>query len=271
MVNKVKAFIIYFWLTVFLIVVLFPFIWMIITSLKPIGTGLTLTIIPRPPTLSNYKSVLTQYKFGRYFINSLTVASIGALGATILCTMAAFAFAKLQFPLKRPLFGMFLSVLMVPGLMFVVPQFAIVYRLGWINTYKAMIIPHLANVFGMFLLVQYMKTIPDELVDAARVDGANNWTIFLKVVVPLSGAMIATVFLLTFQFHWNNFLWQLIVATDEHMYTVPVGLAMFRSAHEELHTLKMAASAISILPITMIFIFAQRYFIEGILRGAIKG
>ncbi len=273
MVNyvKFKRIFIYFFLTVFAIIILFPYYWMFITAFKPLAEGLTLSLIPRHPTLSNFIRILTSYNFGRYFLNSLIVAVSAATFSTLFATLAAFAFAKRDFVFKNGLFALFLSTLMIPGLMFMIPQFAIVYKLGWINTYKAMVIPHLANVFGLLLLTQFMKTIPDSLLDAARIDGASPYMIFWKIVVPLSLPIIATVFLLSFQFHWNNFLWQLIVATDEKMYTVPVGLAMFRSAHEELHTLKMAASCISIIPIATLFLFTQRYFVEGILKGALKG
>jgi len=145
-----------------------------------------------------------------------------------------------------------------------------VKKLGWMNTYRAMIIPHLANVFGLFLLRQYMATIPRSLVDAAKIDGANDFQVYGRIVVPLSLPIVATLFLLTFQFHWSNFLWQLIVTNKESLYTVPVGLAMFKQQHEQLYALKMAASAVSIVPISVIFVFAQSYFIEGVTKGAVK-
>jgi multiple sugar transport system permease protein len=191
--------------------------------------------------------------------------------ATLFAALAGYVFAKKQFFMKEKLFAFLLGSLMIPGLMYVVPQFAIVNRLGWMNTYQAMIVPHLANVFGLFLMRQYMTTVPTELLEAARIDGAGEWQQFRRVMVPLSVPILATLFLLTFQFHWNNFLWQLIVVNVERLYTVPVGLALFKSAHEELYTLKMAGSCISVLPIAALFFFAQRYFIEGMTMGALKG
>ncbi|RKZ27203.1 carbohydrate ABC transporter permease [bacterium] len=266
-----KKGILYILLTVFTFIVLFPFLWMLSTSFKPNPEALSLRFFPKHPTLENFKRIIRDYSFGRYFINSLIVATSAAFFATLFASLASYVFAKKEFPGKRVLFSLFLSSMMVPGLMFMIPQFAIVYRFGWMNTYRAMVVPHLANVFGLFLLTQYMKTLPDSLIEAARIDGASEFQIFLKIILPLSAPVIATVFLLTFQFHWNNFLWQLIVTTSEKMYTVPVGLAMFRSAHEELYSLKMAASTLSIVPIAIIFLFTQRYFIEGLTRGAIKG
>lgn len=266
-----RAILLYFGLSFFALVVLFPFIWMFITSFKPVGTGLSFNIIPPNPTLENFKRILTQYKFGRYFLNSLIVATIGASVSTLFASLAAYAFAKRNFFFKNGLFLVFLASMMIPGLMYMVPQFAIVNRLRWMNSYQGMIVPHLANAFGLFLLTQYMKTIPQSLIDASRIDGASELGTFRTVIIPLSLPIVATVFLLSFQFNWNNFLWQLIVTTKESMYTVPVGLAMFRSAHEELYTLRMAASCVSIVPIAIIFLFAQRYFIQGMTEGAVKG
>lgn len=258
-------------LTLAAVVVLFPFFWMLVTAFKEPGREFTANVLPNPPTLENFRRVLTDYGFGRYFANSVIVATAAAAFATLFAGFAGYVFAKKQFFMRDKLFGFLLASLMIPGMMYVVPQFAIVNRLGWMNTYQAMIVPHLANVFGLFLMRQYMTTIPSELLEAARMDGAGEWQLFRRVMVPLSVPILATLFLLTFQFHWNNFLWQLIVVNVERLYTVPVGLALFKSAHEELYTLKMAGSCISVLPIAALFFFAQRYFIEGMTMGAIKG
>ena len=262
---------IYLLLTVVAVFVLFPFFWMIITAFKPEGTALSLSIIPERATLENFYRVITQYSFGRYFVNSIIVASTAAFFSTLFASLAAYSFAKRNFIFKRWLYMIFLSSMMIPGLMYMVPQFALVSKFGWINTYQAMIVPHLANVFGFLLMIQFIRTLPDSLFEAARIDGASEWKIFTRLVVPLSMPIIATLFLLSFQFHWNNFLWQLIVTTKEEMYTVPVGLAMFRSAYEEQYAAKMAASSISIIPIAIVFLFTQRFFIEGMTRGAVKG
>ena len=263
--------VLYISLTVAAMVVLFPFFWMVITAFKQPGQAFSPEVFPSNPTLENFRRVLSDYGFARYFVNSVIVATLAAVFATLFACLAGYVFAKKEFILKEKIFGVLLASLMIPGMMYVVPQFAIINRLGWMNTYKAMIIPHLANVFGLFLMRQYMTTIPSELLEAARIDGAGEWQVFRTIMVPLSVPIIATLFLLTFQFHWNNFLWQLIVTNVERLYTVPVGLAMFKSAHEELYTLKMAGSCISVLPIAALFFFAQRYFIEGMTSGAVKG
>jgi len=265
-----KTITLYVGLTLAAVVVLFPFFWMVVTAFKQPGQAFATEIFPSDPTLSNFKRVLGDFGFGRYFVNSVIVATTAAAFATLFASLAGYVFAKKQFFMRDRLFGFLLLSLMIPGMMYVVPQFAIITKLGWMNTYKAMIIPHLANVFGLFLMRQYMMTIPSELIEAAEIDGASERQVFTTIMVPLSIPIIATLFLLTFQFHWNNFLWQLIVTNVERLYTVPVGLAMFKSAHEELYTLKMAGSCISILPIAVLFFFAQRYFIEGMTMGAVK-
>ena len=269
-VALLKLIVLYSAITFAAIVVLFPFAWMLITAFKVPGTEFDPEFLPRPPTIENFKRVFTEFGFIKYFMNSSIVAVSAALFATLFASLAAYAFSFKNFILKEKVFALIIASMMVPGLMYVVPQFAIVKKLGWMNTYRAMIIPHLANVFGLFLLRQYMATIPRSLIDAAKIDGANDFQIYSRIVVPLSLPIVATLFLLTFQFHWSNFLWQLIVTNKESLYTVPVGLAMFKQQHEQLYTLKMAASAVSIVPISIIFVFAQRYFIEGVTRGAVK-
>ncbi len=269
-IRSLRVALLYAALTLAALIVLFPFIWMLVTAFKQPGTEFSPEILPSTPTLENFKRVFTEFGFIRYFFNSTVVAVSAGFLATLFASLAAYAFAFKSFVLKEKMFGLIIASMMVPGLMYVVPQFAIVNKLGWMNTFRAMIVPHLANVFGLFLLRQFMTTIPKSLIDAAKIDGANDFQIYGRIVVPLSLPIIATLFLLTFQFHWSNFLWQLIVTNKENLYTVPVGLAMFKQQHEELYTLKMAASAVSIVPISLIFIFAQRYFIEGITRGALK-
>jgi multiple sugar transport system permease protein len=258
-------------LTAAAIVVLFPFFWMMVTAFKPPGTEFDPRFLPDNPTMENFRRVLSEFGFMRYFLNSVIVATSAGFFATLFASMAAFAFSFKNFFMREKIFIAIIAAMMVPGLMYVVPQFAIVKKLGWMDTYRAMVIPHLANVFGLFLLRQYMDTIPRSLIDAAKIDGASDLQIYGRIVMPLSLPIVATLFLFAFQFHWSNFLWQLIVTNKSSLYTVPVGLAMFKQQHEQLYTLKMAASAISIIPIAVIFLFAQRYFIEGVTKGAVKG
>jgi multiple sugar transport system permease protein len=164
-----------------------------------------------------------------------------------------------------------MSSMMIPGMIFMVPQFAIVNKLGWMNTYKAMIIPHLANVFGLFLLKQYIDTIPNSLFEAAKIDGAGEFQMFRIIVIPLAMPIMITLFLLTFLGQWSNFLWQLIVNTpDSVLRTLPVGLALFKGQYCTDWGAMMAGACFSILPIAFLFLIAQRFFIEGMTSGAVK-
>lgn len=224
-------------------------------------------------TIENFKKVLfnPDFPFSKFFLNSLIVSTSCAFLTAAICILGGYAFAKKQFLFKDKLFLLLLGSMMVPGMIFMVPQFAIVNSLGWINSYKGMVIPHLANVFGLFLLTQYIKTIPDSLFEAARIDGASEFQTFRIIVIPLALPIVVTLFLLTFIGQWSNFLWQLIVNTpDSHFRTLPVGLALFKGQYSTDWELMMAGACFSIVPIAILFLAAQRFFIEGMTQGAVK-
>ncbi len=224
-------------------------------------------------TFDNFTGIVRNDKFPfiRYFFNSLIVASLAGFLTVLLCTMAGYAFAKKNFIGREGLFALLLSAMLIPGMIFMVPQFAIVLRLGWINTYWGMVVPHLANVFGLFLLRQYIRTIPDSLFQAARIDGAGEIQVFTRIVLPLSFPIMVTLFLLTFVGQWSNFLWQLITNTpDSTCITLPVGLQLFKGQYAQDWEPIMAGACFSIIPIALLFVFAQRYFIEGMTIGAVK-
>ncbi len=224
-------------------------------------------------TRLNFKRILhnVRFPFLNYFLNSLVVASVAGLLTVLICTFAGYAFAQKEFFFRDKIFYFLLSAMMIPGMIFMVPQYAIVTKLKWINTYQGMIIPHLANVFGLFLLRQYIIQIPKSLFQAAEIDGANELQIMRIIVVPLAMPIIVTLFLITFVFHWSNFLWQLIVNTpDSKVMTLPIGLQLFKSQNMQDWEAVMAGSCFSIIPITVLFIFAQRFFIEGLTAGSLK-
>lgn len=224
-------------------------------------------------TLKNFENIITNpdFPFLRYFLNSLVVATGAGILTVLICAMAGYAFAKKQFWGRDQIFGILFSAMLIPGMIFMVPQFAIVLRLGWINTIQGMIVPHLANVFGLFLLRQYIRTIPDSLFQAAEIDGAGEAQVFLRIVVPLSLPIMVTLFLLTFVGQWSNFLWQLITNTpDSRFITLPVGLQLFKGQYAQDWEPIMAGACFSIIPIALLFLMAQRYFIEGMAVGAVK-
>lgn len=289
--NFLKVLFLYEALIIGVIIVLFPFFWMLCTSFKPSGQELIFNaknpfdVVPMEPTIGNFKKVLKwdvpaaemdaeeqKDNFGRYFWNSIQVASIAAFLVTLFSAMAGYVFAKKPLPYKNAVFGGLIATMMIPGMMYMVPQFFMIVKMGLFGTKLAMFLPHLASVFGVFMLKQFMETIPTSLIEAARIDGAGEWQIFRIVIIPLSMPIILTLFLLTFLFHWSNFLWQLIVSDplDPLSRTLPVGLALFRGQYTSELGLIMSASCFSIVPIAILFLFAQKYFIEGMTQGAVK-
>lgn len=224
-------------------------------------------------TLDNFKRIISSddFDFGRYFINSLVVATSAALLTVFICLLAGYAFATKQFHFREKLFALFLGSMLIPGMIFMVPQFSITIQLGMMNTYQGMVIPHLANVFGLFLLRQYISQIPKDLFNAAEIDGASEVAIFRTIVIPLCLPIMVTLFLLVFVGQWSNFLWQLIVNTgDSLVVTLPVGLQQFKGQFGTQWERIMAGACFSILPIAALFLALQRYFLEGLTAGAVK-
>jgi multiple sugar transport system permease protein len=260
-----------------LLLAMLPLAWMIVTALKAPGMGLVLRFIPRDGermyTLSNFSKVLFDKDFPFYLFvrNSAVVAGGTGIITVALCAMAGYGFAKKRFPGRDQLFALLIAVMLVPGIIFMVPQYAIVLKLGWINTWWAMMIPHTANIFGLFLLRQHIRGLPDSFLEAARVDGAGEVRTFLQVVLPLSVPVMITLFLLTFVGQWSNFLWQLIVNTpDSPHLTLPVGLSLFQGQYAVEWERMMAGACFSILPIALLFLVSQRFFIAGLVAGGVK-
>jgi multiple sugar transport system permease protein len=273
--NRVAMF--YLIILPLLLLVHLPLIWMVLTALKAPGFGLTLRFVPHAGehmyTLKNFSAVLfdKDFPFYRFAWNSFVVASGCGLLTIVLCTMAGYGFAKKNFAGRDKLFALLIAVMLVPGLVFMVPQYATVLKLHWINTYAGMIVPHAANVFGLFLLRQHIRGLPDSLLEAARVDGAGELRTFAQIVVPLSIPVVITLFLLTFVGQWSNFLWQLIVNTPNSPHiTLPVGLSYFKGQWATQWERMMAGACFSIFPVALLFLVAQRYFIAGLTAGGVK-
>jgi multiple sugar transport system permease protein len=250
-----------------------PFAWMLSTSLKPTGASFTLPPqwIPRPATLTQYRTLFAQMNFARATLNSLVVAvSVTVLGLFI-NSLAGFAFAKYQFPGRQRLFGLLLASMMIPGQVAMLPLFMMFNKLGLLNNYLGLIIPGMASMFGIFLLKQFMMSIPDALLDSARIDGASEWRIYWQVVLPLTKPALATLAVFSFMGAWNDFLWPLIVMTKQSMYTLPVALAnLTGEEHRTQYELLMAGSVVVILPIAIAFLAMQRFYMSGITAGSVK-
>jgi len=260
-----------------LLLVQLPLIWMVLTAFKTKGFGLALRFLPAPGenmyTVSNFTSVLfdPDFPFWKYSLNSAMVAAGCGVLTVVLCAMAGYGFAKKRFPGREAIFAALIAVMLVPGLVFMVPQYAIVLKLGWINTFAGMIVPHAANVFGLFLLRQHIRALPDDLLEAARVDGAGELRTFWQIVLPLCAPVLITLFLLVFVGQWSNFLWQLIVNTPNSPHiTLPVGLSYFKGQWSTEWERMMAGACFSILPVTVLFLASQRYFVAGLAAGGVK-
>ncbi len=264
---------IYAVLGVGLFLVVVPFLWMLVSSFKPEAEvrAVPPTWWPETLTLDNYDRLFTQLDFPTYFMNSVIVAVAVTVGNMVFCSMLGYALAKLQFPGKRALFVIVLGTLMVPFVVQFVPLFVLTTKMGLSNTLLGMILPFVAAPFGVFLMRQYISSLPDELIQAARIDGAGELRIFASVIMPLCGPAVATLGILTFLGSWNSFLWPLVVAQTEDKYTLPVALALYAVGQNATqYGLLLAGSVVVVLPVLVIFLFLQRHIMQGIAMTGIK-
>ena len=254
------------------VIMLVPFFWMVTTSLKTEIEALRVPPLWIPKSLQwgNYVKAWNAAPFGRYFFNSFFMAITTTLGEVFTTILAAYAFAKMKFFGKNVLFAIMLATLMIPGQMLLLPNFVTIARLGWLDRYEALIIPWLVSVFGIFLLRQFFRGVPDELRDAARIDGCSRFRFLFTIMVPLSRPAIFTVALFKFLGSWNSFTWVLIMTNKATMRTVPVGLQVCSSEIGTAYEQLMAASVLAIIPVLVLFSFTQKQFIQGVARTGIK-
>jgi len=260
-------------LVIGLILMIGPFVWMALGSFKTTGElrRSPPTFLPEDPTLDNYRELFDRLDFPRYFFNSALVAVCVTAGNLLFCSMLGYAFAKLEFAGKRLLFALVLATLMVPSIVTFMPLFVLISNMGLANTHAGLILPFVVGALGVFLMRQFISGIPDDLLDAARVDGAGEYTIFFKIVLPLCGPALATLAILTFLSSWNAFLWPLVVASTEDMYTLPVAVALFSIGQQETNVaLQMAGAVVVVLPVVVLFFAMQRYITQGIATTGIK-
>lgn len=264
----------YIILTLGAISMLVPFLRMLATSLMTSEQIFSYppTLIPAPLRPENYSDVANSIPVLKYFFNSAFVATITTFGQIIISSAAAYAFARLNFKYREPLFLIFLATMMVPPQVNIVPLFFIMKELHWIDTYQALIIPGLFGGFGVFLLRQWFKTLPADLEDAAKIDGCNPFQTYLKIALPLALPALATLGIFTFITTWNSFMWPLIVTNSDSLRTLPVGLAIFKGSFRETTEWGqlMACAVISVVPVIGVFLLGQKYFIKGIMTGGLK-
>ncbi len=258
-------------LTVLSLVLFLPFLWMLLTSLKPLSELSSESWLPRKTHLENYLEVFRQIPFLRFYINSLLVAGWVTFLQVISSAMAAFAFSRLRWPGRDRVFLLYLTTMMLPGLVMMVPNYQIMIALGWVDSLIGLIVPAAFSAFGTFLLRQFMLSIPKSLDEAAEIDGASPWRLFWDVILPMSRSGLITLAVLTFVGNYNSFFWPLIMLRSLKHYTLPIGLLFFDSTYGQATHLLMAAVTMSILPMIVVFVVLQKQIVSGIQAGAVKG
>jgi len=254
------------------LVAMAPLLWMVSASFMPAGeaTAVPLRWLPSAPTLEHYRTLFARMDLGRQVVNSVIVATATTVLAVLVNGAAGYAFAKLRFRGRARLLRLMLLALVVPGQIGMLPLFLLVRSLGLVNSLAGVVIPGLASIFGIFLVRQYALSIPDSILDAARVDGAGELGIFRRVALPLIAPILATLAVFTFLGAWNDFLWPLVVLADETRYTLPVGLASLAGEHVQDTELMMAGAVVTVAPAVLLFVALQRYYLAGIMGGGVK-
>jgi len=261
----------YVLLTTFAVACLVPFAWMLLTALKPETEVFNMAWLPSRPAWENFPRAFTFFPFARFLSNTLVVAVGGTALHLVTSVLAAYAFARLRFRGREVLFLLYLGTLMIPQQVTIVPLFIMMRNIGWVDTFWALIVPGAFHALGVFLLRQFFLSIPQELEESALIDGAGRLRILWGIILPLSKPALATLAVFTFIREWNAFLWPLIVTTSPDMRTLPVGLSLFNGQYGTEWHLLMAAATVTLLPTLLIFVFAQRYFVQGIALTGFGG
>ncbi|MEV0586450.1 carbohydrate ABC transporter permease [Nonomuraea sp. NPDC050310] len=270
--TRAQRLITYLGLSLGLLLVVGPFLWAGLSSVKPEAEIRRdpPTLWPETFTLDNYAELLDRVQIGQAFLNSVLVAAVIVAGNLLFCSMVGYGFAKLPFRGRNVLFGLVLVQMAIPAIVLMTPQFVLIAKLGLVNTFLGIILPGLITPLGVFMMRQFIAEIPDELLHAARVDGAGEFRIFFTIVLPLCRPAMATLGLITFLGAWNNFLWPAIVAQSEDIYTLPVALNILNGQEGTHYNLLVAGAMIVVAPILVLFLFLQRFFVQGIATSGLK-
>ena len=254
-------------------VTVFPFVWMVLTSFKATGeaTQIPPTIFPKQFLIDAYTQIISSLPFARVYMNTFISTVITTIAQLIFCAMAGYAFARIDFPFKNVIFVVLLSVLMVPGQIFLIPQYLIVQKMGLLDSIPALFIPNLFSAFGTFLLRQFFMSLPKELEEAALLDGCNRFQIFGKIMLPLVKPGLVSLSIFTAKFAWNDFMWPLIVNTSPKMMTLGPALSTLQGQYTTQYPMQMAGAVMAVIPIIVLFFIFQKQFIEGVAQSGIKG
>ena len=254
------------------VIALVPFVWMISTSLKSRGALMSIPIewIPAEPTLDAYGEVFSRFPFLKTIGNSLFITCSFTLLTIVSASMAAFAFAKIRFRGSRLVLGLYLATMMIPTQVTMIPLFVVMNKLGLIDSYASVILPGIFKPFAVFMLVQQMRAIPNDFLDAARIDGAGIFQVYRRIALPMCAPTIATLAVTTFMESWNDYLWPLLMLTDRNKMTLPIALSTLNGQYNTEYNVLMAGSLISMIPIVIIYLCAQKQFKNGLMAGGIK-
>lgn len=254
-------------------VTVFPFLWMVLTSFKTVGEAMQIppTFFPKQFLVAAYGQIITALPFARVYLNTIISTVVTTIVQVMFCSMAAYAFARIEFPFKNVIFVLILSVLMVPGQIFLIPQYQIIQKLGLLDTIPALFLPNLFSAFGTFLLRQFFMSLPKELEEAALLDGCSRYQIFWKIMLPLTKPGIVSLVIFTAKFAWNDFMWPLIVNTSPKMMTLGPALSTLQGQYTTKYPMQMAGAVMAVIPIIVLFFIFQKQFIEGVAQSGIKG
>ncbi len=270
---KFRYILIYMVLLVGVLGTVFPFLWMVLTSFKTQSESIRIPLqfFPSQIRISNYISLFEKIPFARMYANTVINAAVVVTVQLLFCSMAAYAFARIEFPGRDIIFGLLLSVLMIPSSFFILPQYQIIQHLGLLNSIPALFLPNLFSIFGTFLLRQFFKSLPRELEEAARIDGCSRFMIFTKIMLPLVSSGLVALGILTLRFAWNDLMWPLIVNTSAEKMTLSAGLSLLKGQYSTDYPIMMSGAVMAVLPLLLAFIVFQKQFIEGIASQGIKG
>lgn len=253
----------------------FPFVWMIVSSLKTPAEMISVPItwVPAEPQWQNYTDIWQVTPLGRMYVNSIIVTVLITIGVLFTSSIGGFALSKYKFRGREWLFIAILSTMMIPFFVLLIPLFFIIREFGWTNSYLGLILPHIGNAFGIFLMRQFTSGIPDEMLQAARIDGASEWRIYWSLIIPLQKNALAALGIFVFVYNWDSFLWPLVVVNETTMSTLPLGLNMLRNAYnaQQNMNLLMTGSTVAVIPSLIVFVMLQRYFVKGITMTGMKG
>lgn len=259
-------------LIVLSILAIFPFLWMMVSAFKenPEFYSIPPKFLPKSFQLDNFRELMEKYNFGKYYVNSIIVTVVQVLSNIVIVLLAGYGFAKFKFKLRGPFFKMILASTMVPWVATIIPLYIMANKAGLIDTYIGLIIPGMADAFSIFLARNFMAGIPDPLIEAARIDGANEMTIFRKIIIPSSKPLIAVITITKLVASWNAFQWPLLAVNSDDLRTVPLAISMLSGQYNDAYNLKLAAAVAAVLPVLIVYIAFQKYFVEGVSLSGIK-